>query len=278
MVTREEDAVQHLLVANTHDTLLFFTNTGRVLPLRTWQLPAEKSRTARGQPLVNLLPLTDGERITALLPQRQKDEKGFLLFATMLGQVKRTPLAAFANLRSKGLIAMNLKKGDQLIGVRVVTDKDDIILVTEQGISIRFGAGDITAHSRQAGGVRGIRLDTKDHVVALDVVVPSGYLLTVGSLGVGKLTSLAQYRQQGRGGKGIKTLKVTPKTGPVVAAAVVDPDQEVMVVSSKGIMMRTSLEEIRVTGRIAQGVRVMNLEPGDTVASVACFSSNGGPS
>ena len=275
MVTREEDGVQHLLVADTHDTLLFFTNTGRVLPLKTYQIPKETSRTAKGQPLVNLLPsLSERERITTVLAPERMAGVSHLLLATRQGQVKRTALAAYAHLRQKGLVAMNLRPNDELISVRLVEDATDAILVTQQGCSLRFPVSEVTAHSRQAGGMRGVRLVPGDQVVGMDALSPRGYLLTVSQQGYGKLTAFKEYRVQKRGGMGIKTFQVTKKTGPVVATVAVQPQQEILVISAQGIVLRTSLEEIRITHRVAQGVRIIHLEPNDVVASVACFDAS----
>jgi hypothetical protein len=223
--------------------------------------------------------MDEKERVTAVIAVKSLAEDYLLVMGTRKGQIKKTRLAEFQHMakRPKGLIAMNLNlKQDELVSARLARGDSDLIFVTEQGQSIRFPASEVTAHSRAAGGVRGMRIATNERVIAMDVVMPDSHLLTVSRNGYGKLTALNLYRRQGRGGHGVRTFKVTQKTGPVVASTVVQRDQEIMLVSTKGIVIRTTLEEIRITGRIAQGVRIMNLEPDDTVASLACLPGKPG--
>jgi DNA gyrase subunit A len=223
-------------------------------------------------PLVNLLEaMNEKEHATAVIALKSLQEKYILIMATKNGLIKKTHLEEFQNIRPKGLIAVNLRKGDELISVRLAREEDEIIMVTERGQSIRFPASDVTTHHRQSGGVRGMRLAQGDTVIAMDIILPDSFLFAVTKTGFGKLTRVGAYRRQGRGGSGVKTFKVTPKTGKVVQAHVVSPEQQIMLISEKGVVNRTTLEEVRITGRIAQGVHVMKLDPGDTLSALACF-------
>ncbi len=283
MTTREDDPVQHILVGDTHDTLLFFTNTGRALPLKSYELRADTSRNTRGVPVVNVVPLTDRERVNAVVAvPNLTDEDHYLVLATKRGLVKRVAFDQIANIRRAGLIIMNLRGDDELVTARLAAEDDHVIMVTREGMSIRFPIADVTPRQRAAGGVKGIELPdtdkngkklsdkTKDMVIAMDMVVKDSKLLVVSKKGFGKLTDLNRYRIQGRGGQGIKTLNVTSKTGKVAAAQVIADSDELYVVSSKAQVIRTNLSEIRSTGRAAQGVKIFELPPGDSVASIAC--------
>jgi DNA gyrase subunit A len=271
MRTKDDDPVRHILVGDTHDTLLFFTNTGRVLPLRSFELRADTSRNTRGVPVVNVIPLTDKERVNAIIGVSSlKREALYLVMATRGGSVKRVELDSIANIRRAGLIIMNLRSDDELVTARLATEEDDIMMVTEQGMSIRFRSADVTARQRAAGGVRGILLRGKDRIVAMDIVDPDSKLLVISKKGFGKLTYLKSYRLQGRGGSGIKTLNVTRRTGTVAAAEVIADSDQVYLVSTRAQVLRTSLSEIRSTGRATQGVTIFKMEPGDSVTSIAC--------
>ena len=276
MITREADAVEHLVICDTHDIILFFTDTGRMFPLKAYKLPPEQSRIAKGLPLINLIPMTEKEHATAVIAVKDLTQDNILVMGTKNGQVKRTHLKEFQNIRAKGLIAVNLKKGDQLIGVRLAKEVDEILMVTEKGQSIKFPASAVTTHHRTSGGVRGIRLVSPDAVKSLEIIKEGAYVFVVSQLGFGKLTKVDAYRAQGRGGSGTKTFKVTPKTGKVEDARVVTPEQEIMLISNKGMMIRENLEEVRITGRIAQGVHVMRPDPGDTLATLAVFDVGSG--
>ena len=283
MTTREDDPVEHILVGDTHDTLLFFTNTGRVLPVKSYELRADMSRNTRGVPVVNVIPLTDRERVNALVAVPDLNDEGhYLAMATKRGSIKRVAFDQISNIRRAGLIIMNLRDDDELVTARLATEEDHVIMVTRDGMSIRFPLDDVTPRQRAAGGVKGmvlrdedkngkkLRDRDKDVVIAMDVVVRNSKLLVVSKKGYGKLTDLNRYRIQGRGGQGIKTLNVTSKTGKVAAAQVIADSDELYVVSSNAQVIRTNLSEIRSTGRAAQGVKIFELEPGDSVASIAC--------
>ena len=274
MTTREDDALQDLLVADTHDTLLLFTNRGRVYPLRCFDIAGDISRTSRGTPLISLAPLSEGERVSTVLPASDLAGDGVLVLATRQGQIKRVNLRALANIRSNGLLIMKLRKGDQLVEAGLATGAEDVIIVTERGQSIRFTSTEVPIRTRAAGGVRGIRLLQGDSVVSMGVADPQEYLFVVSKNGYGKCTALSKYRLQSRGGSGILTFKVIEKTGRVLVAKVVDQtlDQEVMLISSKAQVIRISLKEVRSMGRNTQGVRVWrDREQDDYLASVTCF-------
>ncbi|MDA1096871.1 MAG: DNA gyrase subunit A [Chloroflexi bacterium] len=274
MTTRDEDAVQHLLVCDTHDTLLFFTNRGRVWPKRCFELPAETTRTARGIHLQNVTgALEEGERVTTVIAAEDLSGGDHLLLTTRKGEVKRTPLRNFTAVRSSGIIAMDLDPGDELVSAIIANESDHIILVTAHGKAIRFEAAKLTPHSRTAGGVRGIRLLDGDYVVGATIVKPDHQLFLITRNGYGKRTSASSYPTKGRGGQGVITLKAgSARTGPVVAIAMVDPEQELMLVSQSGIVIRTTLKDIRSVGRSTQGVIVMRMDANDEVAALASFA------
>jgi DNA gyrase subunit A len=275
MITREQDIVQHLLIADTHDHLLFFTNRGRVLHTKCHRIPQEVTRAAKGTPLINLIPIEPEERVTAVVSTKDFDQDNYLFLCTKNGRVKRTQIKQFAYVlgRKKGIIAMNLRAGDELVSTSIVAPGDHVIGITEQGQAIRFPVDDVRPQMRVAGGVIGIRLAKDDRVLEMERVREGSYLLAVGELGLGKLTKLDNYPSHHRGTRGVLTMRITNRTGPVAAAKVVDPIEELMIISRNGIMIRTTLHQVRVTGRAAQGVRVIELQKGDTVASIASFAS-----
>ncbi len=271
MRTREDDPVRHILVGDTHDTVLFFTNTGRVLSTRSYELRADVSRNTRGVPVANVVPLSDREHINAIVGVRSLQEEGlFLALITRKGTIKRVALEQVSKIRRSGLIIMNLKEGDELVTARLVREEDDVIMVTEQGMSIRFPVSDVRTMLRAAGGVKAMTLAKKDRIMAMDVVIPDSKLLVIGKRGYGKLTDLNRYRRQGRGGSGILTLKVTRKTGTLAAAEVIADSDQVYVVSRKSLVLRTNLSEIRSTGRATQGVTIFKLDSDDAVSAIAC--------
>lgn len=268
--TRGEDFVEHVFLASTHSYLLFFTNRGRVYWKKVHELP-QGSPTTRGKAIVNLLSLDPGEKVSAFLPVREFAEGRFVLFATARGVVKKTALAEYSRPRPSGIIAINLDADDELIAVRVTDGEQQVALSTRDGMLVRFEESEVRPMGRAAGGVRGVSLDAQDRVVALDVVRPEAMLLTVSANGYGKRSLVDEYRLVHRGAKGVLTMKCTEKTGPVVGVLQVDEQvEDVMIVTSGGKLIRIPVAEIRITGRNAQGVRLVNLaEEGDTVASIA---------
>jgi DNA gyrase subunit A len=277
MVTREADAVRLLVVADTHDNLLFFTNRGRVFHLKCYEIPADSSRVAKGTAIINLFSIADGEWVTAMVALPDFKPGTYLLVATRRGEIKKTPADNFASVRSSGLIAMDLEPEDELVAVCLANEKDDVLLVTQQGQAIRFAVSELRAASRTSGGVRAIRLEGGDQVVGMDVARPKGYVLTVTSGGFGKLTPVADYPRQHRAGGGVRTFKLIDKTGGIAAAAVVSQSQQLMIISAEGIIIHTPVKEkdpkqgITIQGRSTQGVRLMKLDPGDRVVAIACF-------
>ncbi|MDN5325321.1 MAG: gyrase subunit [Moorella sp. (in: firmicutes)] len=268
MGTREEDIVKDIFVTTTHHYLLFFTNLGRVFRLRGHEIP-EAGRQARGTPLVNLIYLNKGETITAVIPIRELEEDAYLLMATRKGIVKKTPLGEYHTSRRDGLLAINLDEDDDLVGVLRTEGNNEVMLVTRQGKAIRFGEGEVRPMGRAARGVRGIALDDDDMVVGLVKVRDDAELVIVSSRGFGKRTSLEEYRPQGRGGKGIITMNVTDRTGPVAAVDVVKLEDELMLISAEGILIRLGVEDISRQGRNTQGVTLMRLESSDRVVAMA---------
>jgi len=277
MVTREDDAVRLLAIADTHDSLLFFTNRGKVYSLKCYEIPAGSSRTAKGIAVINLFPIAEDEKVRDVVPVTDFTPGAYLLMASLRGEVKKTSLDQFAAVRSSGLIAMDVEKGDELIAARLATDKDDIIEVTEKGQSIRFSVSSLRASLRTSGGVSGIRLASNDRVVSLDIAETKAFLFVVTTQGFGKLTPIAEYPQQHRAGSGVRTFKITDKTGDVAAARVVSLSQQVMMVTTDGIIIYTPVKEldpkkgITIQGRSTQGVKVMRLDPGDSVVAISSF-------
>ena len=268
MKTREDDAVRHLLVADTHDDLIFFTDRGRCFQIKTYELP-DAVRTARGIPLINLVAVDQKEWVTAVVRLPKDLAEDYLVMGTKLGEVKKTPLKYFANVRRGGLNAMDLESKDELVSVKQASDSDHAIVVTGKGKSLRFSVGSLRSASRQSGGVRGVRLVAKgDRMVALQIAKPDEMMLVVTSQGFGKRTPVADYPLQSRGGQGVITFKITPKTGDLIAARMVNPKQELIFISEGGIVLRTAVEEISVQGRSTQGVTLMDIEEGGSVAAV----------
>lgn len=277
MVTREEDAVRLLTVADTHDTLLFFTNLGKVFSLKCHELPADSTRTAKGMAVINLFPVTADERVTAMVAVSKFTSGTYLLMATARGEVKKTAVDNFAAVRSSGLIAMNLEAGDELAATCLATDQDDVLLVTQKGQSIRFAVSPLRATSRTSGGVRGIRLAPDDCIVDMDVAHPEAFVLVVTKGGYGKLTPVNRYPRQHRAGSGVRTFILTEKSGDVADAKVVFASQQLMIISAEGIVICTPVTEkdpkqgITIQGRSTQGVRLMRLTSGDKVVAITCF-------
>jgi DNA gyrase subunit A len=265
---KADDWVEHLFVASTHDYLMFFTNQGQVYWLKVHEIP-QASRAARGKPVVNCIAIRPGERVAALVPVREFSGDQWLMFATRRGTVKKTRLSEYGNVRSTGIRAINIDDGDELIDVQVCEATNDIILATRTGMSIRFHQGDAREMGRATAGVKGVQLTGEDVVIGMVVVRREATLLVVSEKGFGKRSELSEYRVQKRGGKGIITFKVTEKTGSIVALKEVIPDDELMMITHHGVIIRVPVDGIRVIGRNTQGVKVMNLDAGDTLQDVA---------
>ena len=277
MTTREDDALMDLVVVDTHDTLLFFSNRGRVYPLRVFRIPGEASRTARGTLLVNLIPLSQGEQVQAILPVEKPREEDLLILATRQGEVKALQRGQLTNIQARGLIVMDLEPGDELVSVAQLGDAQDVVMVSAKGQAIRFSVEGLRPRSRAAGGVRGMRLLDDDTIISMRTISPKDHLLVVSEGGYGKLTAMSRYPQHSRGGQGVRTFRVTDKTGPVAAARVVEDmaGQEIFIISAKAQVVRINLEDVRVAGRNTSGVIVWrDREPDDFVASVACFQES----
>ena len=273
MNTRDDDPVKELMVVDSHDKLMFFTNKGRVLSKIGYELRADQSRNTRGVPVANIINVWDTESISALISvgKKQYEEYEYLVLGTKQGRVKRINLDDVEHIRPSGLIIMNLKGDDELVSVKLAKSKDDIIFISEQGMGIRFSVDDLPVRRRTAGGVKGMSLRTGDRVVSMDVGNDDSKLLVVSKLGRGKVNPLSEYRRQGRGGLGLRAFKITKNTGLIADAQIVDETNEVYLVSEKAQVMRTDLSEIRsLTGRITQGVTIFKPRSGDSVSSIAC--------
>ena len=277
MTTREDDPVLHLLVADTHDRMLFFTNKGRVYNLTTFELRPDTSRNTRGVPIANVLQLNDDEQINTVLTVRPEDLKdGFLLLCTQQGKVKRTALRNLGKIRPSGLIIMNMtgKVQDELVGVCVGQEDDDLVIVSQKGQAIRIAVSDPPERQRNSGGVAGMKLNNDDNVVGMSVIPKGseGKLLVITEKGFGKLTPISAYKRQSRSGKGVSTFNIQPrKTGPIAAAELVTDDMELYMVSEQAQVMRTNLSEITTTiGRKTRGVSIFKINAGDAVSSISC--------
>jgi len=270
METKEEDYVEHAVVTTNHAFLLFFSNRGKVFRIKAYDVP-EAGRTAKGTSLANLFNLAQGERINAIIPFRSFEDAGFLFFATGRGHVKRTGLMEFLNAKRGGIAAITLDRGDELIGVRLTDGKQEIVLASRRGQAIRFKEAAVREMGRAARGVRGMRLRKDDAVVGMAQSGEGRELLVVTEHGLGKRTPLKEYRLQSRGGSGVKNIRLTPKTGDVVAVRAVQDEDEILVVTARGIVSRLLVKEISTQGRGAQGVRLKRLDEGDRVAAIAAI-------
>jgi DNA gyrase subunit A len=280
-----EDIVEHFLIANTHDSLLFFSDSGKVFRTPVYEIP-EGSRIAKGRGLLNFLELSSQDKVLSLIPLQKdfkKEETKYLIMVTKNGIIKKTALEEFKNIRRSGLIAISLKKGDLLKKVCKTRGEDEMILATKQGQSIRFKEKDIRAMGRSAAGVRGIKLKKGDEVIGMDVIKPirqltekekkqktKQYLLVVSENGYGKRTELKQYNLQKRGGVGVKTAKITQKTGGLVVSKVLKEEEDLISVSQQAQVIRIKIGSISKLSRATQGVRIMRLNKGDKVVSVVC--------
>ena len=275
MNMKEGDPIKDLLVVDSHDSLMFFTNKGRVLSKVGYELRADVSRNTRGVPVQNIVNVWDTENISALIGvgKKQYSDYQYLVLGTRQGRVKRIKLEDVEKIRPSGLIIMNLKGDDEVVSVKLAKDDDDIIFVSEQGMGIRFSVNDLPVRRRTAGGVKGMSLRTGDRVVAMDVGNDDSLLMIISKLGRGKVNPLSEYRRQGRGGLGLRAFKITKNSGLIADSQIVDGSKEVYVVSENAQIMRTNLSEIRtLRGRITQGVTIFSPRQGDSVSSIACVS------
>ncbi|MED1665796.1 DNA gyrase subunit A [Brevibacillus laterosporus] len=271
--TKDDDFVEHLCITNSHDTLLFFTSKGKVYRLRGFEIP-DLSRTAKGTPIINLIQIEKGETVSAVIPVKEFREDQFIFFATKQGIVKKTDLKSFENIRRGGLFAVNLREDDELINVRLTDGNQQIIMGTKQGMSVRFNEGDVRTMGRTATGVKGITLDSNDVVIGMDVIREDAEVLIVTAKGYGKRTPVSEYRIQTRGGKGIKTHNVTERSGQVVGLKVVQSDEDLMIVTITGIIIRMEIKGISVMGRYTQGVKLIRLGDEEEVVSIATVEAS----
>jgi len=268
MQTIDDDYIEELLMTTTHHYLMFFTNMGKVYRMKGYEIP-EASRTARGTAIINLLQLTPGEKITAVIPLSEYREDNYLFMATKNGLVKKTPVTDYANVRKTGLAAITLREEDELIEVKFTDNKKDIILVTKQGQCIRFNEKDVRSTGRTSMGVRGMNLGVEDEVVGMQMNTQGDYLLIVSEKGLGKRTAISEFTSQNRGGKGVKCYKITEKTGSVIGSKAVNNDNEMLMITTEGIIIRISCADISILGRITSGVKLMNVDNNISVASIA---------
>lgn len=274
MTTRDEDVIEHLVMASTHDYILFFTDKGRVFRLKAYEIPAS-SLTAKGLAVVNLLQLQPEETVTSIIAMQAKDREGFLFMCTTKGVVKKTAYEAYQNVRQSGLIAINLDEGDTLKWVKQTTGKNEIVISTQQGQAIRFGEGDVRGMGRVSRGVRGIRLRTGDVVIGMDVVQADSSIFVISEFGYGKRTKISQFTPHARGGVGIRSAVVNTKTGKLVGVATLTEIlNEVIIISSMGQVIRLGLDKIPELGRATQGVRIMRMNEKDSVVSIALVDSS----
>lgn len=269
ITTIENDFVEDILMTTTHNYVMFFTNTGRVYRLKAYQIP-EASRTSRGMAIVNLLQLAPGEKISAMIPVKDfEDEEKSLFMVTKKGTVKKTPITDFSNVRKTGLAAINLRDDDELIEVKTIKKNSEVFLVTKNGMCIHFDEDDVRSTGRSSMGVRGMMLDDTDEIVGMQLNTQGNSLLIVSEKGYGKRTTLDEFHNQFRGGKGVKCYKITEKTGNVVGVKAVNDDNEIMMITNAGIIIQLRMDEISVHGRVTSGVKMINLDKGVTVAKIA---------
>jgi len=266
--TKEDDFVEKLFIANTHDHILCFSNRGRVYWLKVYEVP-QGSRASRGKPIVNLVPLMEHEKITAVLPVSQFDDAHFVFMATALGTVKKTALSAFSRPMAKGIIAVNLEDGDYLIGVALTDGKQDVMLFSDAGKAVRFAEGEVRAMGRNAAGVRGMKLAKEQRVISLLTCGDEKLsVLTATENGYGKRTPVAEYTRHGRGTQGMIAIQCSERNGKLVGAQLVAPEDEMMLITTGGVLIRTRVSEVREQGRSTQGVRLINLDEGERLAGL----------
>ena len=271
METKEEDFVEHLFSASTHDYLLFFTNAGRIYWLKVYQVP-EAGKLAKGKAIINLLQFLPDEKLTAVLPISKFEEGRYVVMCTKMGVIKKTDLSAFSNPRAGGIIALSIDEGDSLVTAGLTDGKKEILIGTRDGLGIRFKEDEVMDMGRSARGLRGIDLQKGDEVVGMEIVMDNSTIMTVAENGFGKRTGLSEYRLQGRGGKGIITLKTTDKTGNVVGILQVADDDEIMMITANGKVIRLKVKSLRTIGRNTQGVKLFDIEKGDKIMAVALLA------
>jgi DNA gyrase subunit A len=265
---REDDWIDQLFIANTHDTILCFSNRGRLYWLKVWEVP-QGTRTSRGKPIVNMFPLAENEKINVVLPIKQYDEEHFVFMATAMGTVKKTALTEFSNPRKAGIIAVDLDPGDYLIGAAITDGQHDVMMFSDAGKAVRFDENDVRPMGRQARGVRGMQLDDQQQVIALLVAEDEAQsVLTATENGFGKRTPIVEYTRHGRGTKGMIAISTSERNGKVVAATLVRGDDEVMLITTGGVLIRTRVSEIREMGRATQGVTLIALDDGTTLSGL----------
>ncbi|MEA2269766.1 MAG: gyrase subunit, partial [Solirubrobacteraceae bacterium] len=271
------DYIEHLFVCSSHDFLLFFSNRGKVYRSKVYELP-EASRTAKGRALVNVLPLREGERIQSVLSTRDFSEAEYLVFATKKGIIKKTEFQAYNTpIKADGIIAIGIREDDELVAVRRVDQGEEILMVSKEGLAVRFAEDEVRSMGRPAGGVRGMNIAGKgNEVLAMDVARDDQEMLVVTENGFGKRTPVSEYRKTSRGAKGVQTIKFSEKRGGLAAAVVVRPHQELVFISQEGMVQRTNVRGIRQTGRAAQGVTLMNVRDDDRVSAVALVVESDG--
>ena len=268
MQTIEEDYVEELFMTSTHNYIMFFTNSGRVYRMKGYEIP-EAGRTARGTAIINLLQLMPDEKITAMIPIREYEDGKYLFMATKKGLVKKTPITDYANVRKTGLAAITLREDDELIEVKITDNEKDIIMVTKYGQCIRFKEQDVRSTGRTSMGVRGMNLSDRDEVIGMQLHTQGDYLLIASEKGMGKRTAIEEFTCQNRGGKGVKCYKITEKTGNVIGVKAVNEDNEIMIINTEGIVIRMECAGISILGRVASGVKLINLDSNTKVASIA---------
>jgi len=268
MTTKEEDFVEHIFIASTHHYILIFTNQGRVYWLKVYQIP-QAGRAAKGKAIVNLVNMSPGEKVAAILPVREFEENKFVVMATKKGIIKKTELAAFSNPRTGGIIAINVEAGDELMDVKQTNGTQEIFLGTRKGMAIRFKEDDVRAMGRTATGVIGIRMDDDDHVVGMEILSEGNSIMTVSERGYGKRTEIEEYRLQSRGGKGILNLKTTPRIGLVSGIRQVTGNEDLMLISDSGNIIRIRVDEVPVLHRVTQGVKLIDLAEGENFSGIA---------
>ncbi|MCL2475292.1 MAG: DNA gyrase subunit A [Chloroflexi bacterium] len=277
MTVREQDDVRHLTIADTHDCILFFTTRGKIFSNKCHELPEDRNRTAKGMAVINLFPIGEKERVTTIMAVPEFKEGRYMIMATKMGEVKKINLSEFAAVRSSGLLAMDFAEGDELVSACIADENEDVIIITEHGQSITFPASDIRTSQRASGGVCGIKLGSGDSVVAMDIMKESQYVLVASENGYGKLTPQQDYPRQKRSGSGVRTFNVVTKSGKVVGAEVVSTNEELMVITKNGIVIRTPIREgegenskgISIQGRTTQGVKIIDLDDGDSAVAIS---------
>ena len=268
MDTKDEDFVEDIFIPSTHDYLLFFTNNGRVHWRKVYEIPAG-SRQSRGKAIVNLLELAEGESVTAMIPVSEFADDRYLFMGSRSGTVKKSPLSSFSNPRKAGIIAITLQDDDELVNVVLTDGNRDVVMVSRHGKAIRFAETEVRSMGRSAQGVRGMRLESGDEVVSVDIVNEDATLLTITENGFGKRTEFGEYRAMHRCGRGVITIVTSLRNGPVMNVKAVMGEDEVMLTSSEGIIIRIPVKDVRVQGRNTQGVKIMNVRQGDKVVGVA---------